>query len=74
MSAIAVHRQDQSQAGSLQNAWLQVAHEVRSTSLQGLEHVGQIEDFGKINIFAAIILTRYQAGLIVASYEEAMTM
>jgi hypothetical protein len=42
--------------------------------LQGLEHVGQTEDFGKINIFAAMMLPRYQTGLVAASYQEAVTM
>ena len=66
-----VHRHDQSQAGSSQKAWLQVAHMVRSTTLQGLEHVGQIEDLGKI-INLASMPTNYQVGPGLASYQEAV--
>lgn len=42
---------------------------VRSTTLQGLEHVGQTEDLGNIIIFAAI-LTSYQLDMLLASYQE----
>jgi hypothetical protein len=53
--AVVVHRQDQSQQGSSQNAWLHVEHVVKSALLQGREQVGQVEDFGNISIFATML-------------------
>jgi hypothetical protein len=55
--AEAVHRQDQSQQGSSQNAWLHVEHVIKSALLQGREQLGQVEDFGNISIFATMFHT-----------------